>query len=523
MKQTLSMPSTKSDISAGLVVFLVALPLCLGVALASTGDNSYLFSGIIAGIVGGILVSLFSNSAIGVSGPAAGLVVIVFSGIQTLGSFPGFLTALVLAGAIQLIMGYVKAGVIAYFFPSSVIKGMLAAIGLILIFKQLPLAFGISGVSIDDSVEGDNIFKILDFARNIIQQVHYGSLITTVVGLVLLILLERPGLKKYTILKVLPPALWVVFLGIALNALYKSVFPQLEMSGVQLVNLPIAGSFGEFFNFFYLPDFSILLSNPQVYIIAITIAMVASLETLLCVEATDKLDPYKRYTSANKELRAQGIGNIVSGLIGGLPITQVIVRSSVNVDAGGRTKIASITHGIIMLICVITIPSFLNLIPLPTLAAILILVGYKLSKISLYKAMYKLKGEQFLPFIVTIVGVVGFDMLKGIALGMMVGIYFILRKNYKNSYLSEKEDFQDKPITTICLSQQVSFLNKSSIKYALEEIPEHTKVIIDGRSSSYIDYDVLESIYEFKKYTAPYKNIEVETYGIPQIEYTRSH
>lgn len=520
MKTSFSFNSIKSDLSAGLVVFLVALPLCLGVALASTGSNSYLFSGIIAGIVGGIVVSLFSNSAIGVSGPAAGLVVIVLMGIQTLGGFSAFLVALVLAGIIQLIMGYVKAGVIAYFFPSSVIKGMLAAIGLILIFKQLPLAFGISGVSIDDSVEGDNIFKILGFLKN---QVHYGSLVTTIVCLGLLVLLERPFVKKYSIFKILPPALWVVFLGIALNALYKTTMPDWYMSGIQLVSLPIADSFQDFINFFYFPDFSVLMSNSQVYVIAITIAMVASIETLLCVEATDKLDPYKRYTSTNKELRAQGIGNIVSGFIGGLPITQVIVRSSANVDAGGRTKIASITHGIIMLVCVILIPSFLNLIPLPTLASVLILVGYKLSKISLYKAMYKLKWEQFIPFIITIIGVVGLDMLKGIALGMVVGIYFVLRKNYRNSHLSEKEVFQDKPVTIIRLSQEISFLNKSSIKHALEEIPEHTKVIIDGTHSNNIDYDVLESIYEFKKYTAPYRHIEVETHGIPHIEYISAH
>lgn len=520
MKHSFSFNSIKSDVSAGLVVFLVALPLCLGVALASTGSNEYLFSGIIAGIVGGIIVSLFSNSAIGVSGPAAGLVVIVFMGIQSLGSFSAFLVALVLAGVIQLIMGYVKAGVIAYFFPSSVIKGMLAAIGLILIFKQLPLAFGISGVSIDDSVEGDNIIKILEFLS---QQIHYGSLITTIICLGLLVFLERPFLKKYSIFKILPPALWVVFVGVALNAIYKVAFPQWAMTDIQLVNLPIAGSFQEFVNFFYFPDFTVLLTNSHVYVVAITIAMVASIETLLCVEATDKLDPYKRYTSANTELRAQGIGNIVSGLIGGLPITQVIVRSSANVDAGGRTKIASITHGIIMLLCVIAIPSLLNLIPLPTLAAILILVGYKLSKISLYKAMYKLKWEQFLPFIITIIGVVGLDMLKGIALGMIVGIYFVLRKHYKNSHLSERDAFSEKQVTFIHLSQEVSFLNKSSIKYALEEIPENTKVVIDGRNSNYIDYDVLESIYEFKQYTAPYKHIEVELHGIPLIKYISAH
>ncbi|TDB64614.1 SulP family inorganic anion transporter [Arundinibacter roseus] len=513
----------KNDFPAGLVVYLVALPLCLGVALASTGRPDLLFSGIIAGVVGGVVIGILSGSALGVSGPAAGLVVIVLGALETLGSFEAFLLALVLAGIIQLVAGFLNAGIIGYYFPSSVIKGMLAAIGITLILKEIPHAFGYDKDFIGDEAfmqtDGHNTFTELYYS---VRYSSVGAIIISLVSLGILILFDRPFMKRIQLFRFLPGALFVVVLGVVMNGLFQAFSPDLAMKGEHLVQLPVASSASEFLSFFTFPDFS-FISNFDVYTVAFTLAIVASLETLLSVEATDKLDPFKRSTPTNRELKAQGVGNIVSGLIGGLPITQVIVRSSANIDSGGKTKMSTIIHGIILLLSAIFIPFFLNQIPLASLAAILLLVGYKLSKLSLYRAMYRLGWDQFIPFVVTIVAILFTDLLKGIAIGMVVAIYFILRKNYKHSYHYKKENNQHGEVITIQLSEEVTFLNKGSIGYTLDQLPEGSTVIIDGSKSVDIDYDVLEIIQDFKNHAAPLKNIKVETRGIKGVQSVGGH
>ncbi len=513
----------KNDLSASLVVFLVALPLCLGIGLASTGQPELVFSGIIAGIVGGVVVGFFSGSSLGVSGPAAGLVVIVLGALKTLGSFETLLLAVFLAGVIQLIAGFLRAGIISYYFPSSVIKGMLAAIGLTLILKEIPHALGY-----DKDFIGDFTLSQTD-GHNTFSEIYYafiynspGAIIISLISLGLIIFFERPFMKRFGLFKFLPGALFVVLTGILLNFLFKSFNPGWALDGEHLVILPVASTLGEFVSFFRMPDFS-ALSNPEVYVVAFTIAIVASLETLLCVEATDKLDPYKRNTPANQELKAQGIGNIVSGLIGGLPITQVIVRSSANINAGGKTKLSTITHGLILLLSAILIPRYLNLIPLASLAAILLVVGYKLSKISLYKEMYRLGWDQFIPFIVTIIAILATDLLKGIAIGMAFAIFYILRKNYRHAYHYKKEKKDNQEVITLRLSEEVTFLNKASIQLSLDDMPRDSKVVIDGSNSIAIDHDVLEIIHDFKKMAAPQRNIDVETIAVPEVNSSAHH
>lgn len=513
----------KSDLSASLVVFLVALPLCLGIGLASTGQPELVFSGIIAGIIGGIIVGFFSGSGVGVSGPAAGLVVIVLGAITTLKSFEALLLAVFLAGVIQLLAGFLKAGIISYYFPSSVIKGMLAAIGLTLILKEIPHALGY-----DKDFMGDFTMLQAD-GHNTFSEIYYafvynspGAIVISIVSLGLLIVFEQPFMKRYGLFKFLPGALFVVLAGILLNALFPVFNSSWLLEGEHLVQLPVAGTLGEFVSFFRFPDFS-ALTNPDVYVIAFTLAVVASLETLLCVEATDKLDPFKRSTPTNRELKAQGLGNMISGLIGGLPITQVIVRSSANINAGGKTKLSAIIHGVILLISAIFIPRYLNLIPLASLAAILLMVGYKLSKISLYKEMYRLGWDQFIPFIVTIVAILATDLLKGILIGMVFAVFYILRKNYRHAYHYKKEKNGDRDIVTLRLSEEVTFLNKASIQLSLDDLPKNAKVVIDGSNSVSIDHDVLEIINDFKNVAAPLRNIEVETISVPEVHSAAHH
>lgn len=513
----------KDDLSASLVVFLVALPLCLGIGLASTGRPDLVFSGIIAGIIGGVVVGFASGSHVGVSGPAAGLVVIVLTAMETLGSFEALMLATFLAGIIQLLGGYVRAGIIGYYFPSSVIKGMLAAIGLTLILKEIPHALGYDKDFMGDQalsqVDGHNTFNEIFYA---LEALSPGAIAISLVSLALLIVFEKPFIKRFAVFKFLPGALFVVVIGIVLNYLFAQTKPEWVLTAEHLVQLPVAGSASEFVSFFRLPDFS-SFSNPQVYVVAVTIALVASLETLLCVEATDKLDPYKRNTPTNRELKAQGLGNMVSGLIGGLPITQVIVRSSANINAGARSKLSAICHGAILLIAAYAIPHFLNLIPLASLAAILLMVGYKLSKLSLYRSMYRLGHEQFIPFIATIGGVLLTDLLKGIAIGMGVAIFYILRKNYKHSYHYKKESNHQQQTITLRLSEEVTFLNKASIQASLDEVPENARIVIDGSHSVHIDHDVLEIIHDFKAHTARLKNIQVETIGIRDVVLPAAH
>lgn len=509
----------KNDIPSGLVVFLVALPLCLGIALAS---GAPLFSGIIAGIVGGTVVASISGSALSVSGPAAGLTVIVLNAITTLGTYETFLLAVVLAGVLQLTLGYLKAGIIGHYFPSSVIKGMLAAIGLILIFKQIPHALGY-----DKDTEGDFYFLQVDgentFSEifNSLNHLSLGAIIISTISLTLLILWEKPFLKKYAFFKNVPGALVVVGLGVFINYLFTLYNPEWALENGHLVKLPVANSAQEFVNQFTLPDFT-AFSNPKVYMVAFTIAIIASLESLLSVEATDKLDPEKRNTPTNRELKAQGMGNIISGLIGGLPVTAVIVRSSANINSGGKTKLSSITHGILLLLSVIFFAGILNQIPLACLAAVLLMVGYKLAKVSLFKSMYTLGWDQFLPFVVTVITILLTDLLKGIGVGMAVSIFFILRNNYKSPYFFLKSEHQEGDIITMELAEDVTFINKGSVTLTLYHIPENSRVIIDGRKSRNIDLDVLEIIHTFAE-TAHLKNIDVQLINIPAFKAIKAH
>lgn len=496
----------KSDLPAGLVVFLVAVPLCLGIALAS---GAPLFSGIIAGIVGGTVVALLSGSPLGVSGPAAGLAVIVLTAIQTLG-YEAFLLSVAIAGIIQIVLGFAKAGVIGYFFPSSVIKGMLSGIGLIIILKQIPHAFGY-----DSDPEGDFAFKQIDgettfsALEHMLDAITPGALLISVLSLGILILWQQPFIKKFKITNIIQGPLVVVAVGIVLQQVLMGTSWNLEPE--HLVTLPIADGWGEFIGLFTLPDFS-QWSNPAIWVTAITIAIVASLETLLCVEATDKLDPYKRLTPTNLELKAQGVGNLISGLIGGLPVTQVIVRSSANIQSGGKTKAAAFIHGLMLLGSVLVIPKLLNMIPLASLAAILIVVGFKLAKPSLFKEMARLGSKQLVPFVVTIVAILFTDLLVGIGIGMVVAIFYILLNNYKTPYFVEDKR-KDAGIIHIELAEDVSFLNKASMLLSLKKLPRDSKVVIDATQTLHIDYDIKEIIMEYKA-NAAYKNIDLSFIGL---------
>jgi len=499
------------DLPASLVVFFVAVPLCLGIALAS---GAPLFAGIIAGIVGGIVVGSFSGSPLGVSGPAAGLAVIVVTSVATLsGSWEAFLLAVILAGVIQLLAGYLKLGIIAYYFPSSVIKGMLTGIGLLIILKQIPHAFGydrdFEGSLSFAQPDGQNTFSEL---VNMLGYITPGALLITFVSLFILLLWENVLMKKYKLFLMIQGPLVAVVAGILLNVAFQNGWLNFSLTQKQIVQIPVPTTVGEFFQQFTLPDFT-QFTNPDIYVIAFVLAVVASLETLLCVEATDKLDPDKRVTPTNRELKAQGIGNIVSGFIGGLPITQVIVRSSANVTFGGKSKLSAILHGVFLLLSAISIPMVLNMIPLATLASILFVVGYKLAKPSLFKQLYKLGWEHFVPFIATIAGILFTDLLKGITIGLMVSIYFILRTNFKNPYYMLKNTTHKGNDYFITLSETVSFLNKGSILQMLNHIPNESSVVIDGSKSKSIHTDVIEIIQNFQV-NAKTKNIEVELKGL---------
>lgn len=499
----------KQDLPASIVVFFVAVPLCLGIALAS---GAPLFAGIIAGIVGGIVVGMASGSPLGVSGPAAGLAVIVLSSIASLGgSWEAFLTAVVLAGIIQLLLGYAKAGFIAYFFPSSVIKGMLTGIGLLIILKQIPHALGWDKDAFGDfgffQADGENTFTEIFRAT---ESMTSGVLLITAVSMFILILWETVLSKRYKIFGMINGPLVVVVVGILMNYFYQNGILNFSLAVEQVVRIPVPENIAGFFSQFTFPDFS-ALSNFEVYKVAIVLAIVASLETLLCVEATDKMDPQKRITPTNRELKAQGLGNVISGLIGGLPVTQVIVRSTANISFGGKTKVSAIMHGFFLLISAITIASVLNMIPLASLAAILFIVGYKLAKPSLFTQMYKLGWEQFVPFTATVVGILLTDLLVGITIGLAVGIFYTLRHSYRNSYhikevTSTKEG---QKVHHLILAEEVSFFNKASVVKALDSIPADSKVVIDCTNSKSIAYDVVELIKNYES-NAKTKNITVE-------------
>ena len=508
--------NVKGDLSAGLVVFLIAVPLCLGIALAS---GAPLFSGMIAGIVGGLVIGSLSGSQLSVSGPAAGLTAVVLTAITKFGVFEVFLLAVVIGGVIQLGLGLLKAGIVANYFPSNVIKGMLTAIGIIIILKQLPHAFGYDADSEGDfafiQVDGDNSITALLSTLN---HIHLGATLITIVSV--LIILYWSKIPK---VNVVPAPLVAVLTGVGLNTLFIATGSVLAVAPSHLVNLPVASDFNSFVGQFTLPDFS-AITNKEVWVVGVTIAIVASIETLLNLEATDKLDPMRRYSPPNRELQAQGIGNIVSGMLGGLPVTSVIVRSSANINSGARTKLSAITHGALLLVCAALIPTLLNKIPLATLAAVLLVTGYKLCKISIFKEMFKNGKYQWVPFLVTVVAIVFTDLLIGISLGMAVSVIAILRGNIRSSYFFRKEKYKAGESIILELAQEVSFLNKASILLTLDHMPENSTVVIDGSKTTYIDFDVLETIREFKEVKAVQKNITViitgfkEEYKLPNTE-----
>lgn len=559
----------KSDFASGLVVFLVALPLCLGIALAS---GAPLFSGIIAGVVGGIVVGYLSQSHLSVSGPAAGLTAIVLTAITDLGAFNVFLLAVLIAGIIQLALGFLRAGSISNYFPTNVIEGMLAGIGVIIILKQIPHAFGY-----DADYEGDETFTQADgqntFSElfNIIDYIHPGAVVITVISLIILIMWPKVDVLKR--IKLVPPALVAVIVSILLNEFFISTGNSLAISKSHLVSLPVPTTLEEFKSIIILPDFT-AITNSKVWVVAFTIAVVASIETLLCIEAADRMDALKRYTNTNIELKAQGIGNIVSSLLGGLPMTSVVVRTSANNDAGAKSKMSTIIHGVLLLISVLAIPVVLNKIPLATLAAVLLLVGYKLAvpnikhfahnvpkEVNLlmfsivaaiigytnsvgvvvisvllavtvlillyciYKTSNSIEFKKkitrnqyiYFPFFATTLAVVFTDLLKGVALGMIISIIFVLRGNMKRAYNFRKEEYKEGDIIHIDLAQEVSFLNKAAVKTTLNSIPENSKVIINASDTVYIAHDVLDLIKEFKKIRAKEENIKVKLVGFKKV------
>lgn len=504
MKSNLSY--LKNDIPASIVVFFVAIPLCLGIALAS---GAPLFSGLIAGIIGGIVVGAISGSEVGVSGPAAGLAAIVLAAISSLGGYQNFLVAVVLGGVIQILFGVLRAGIIGYYFPSSVIKGMLTGIGIIIILKQIPHFFGW-----DADPEGDFAFLQLDGENTfseIFSSLNHISLGPTVIALIalgILILWSTVLSKKAKIFQLVQGPLVAVVVGIIFYAVTKGS-SAIGFNANQLVSVPVPEDTASFLAQFSFPNFS-AITNPEIWVVAFTIALVASLETLLCVEATDKLDPEKRVTPTNRELLAQGTGNVLSGLIGGLPITQVIVRSSANIQSGNKTKMSAIIHGFLLLISVILIPRLLNMIPLSVLAAILFIVGYKLAKPALFKTMYDLGWKQFVPFIVTVLGIIFIDLLIGLALGLLVGIVVVLIKSYQNSHFLhiEGEDVDDNTIK-MTLAEQVTFFHKGAILKELDNLPENSHLELDVRKTRYLDNDIIEILDDFS-YKAKIRNITIK-------------
>lgn len=491
-----------ADVSASIVVLLVALPLCLGIAL---GSGAPLFSGIIAGVVGGIVIGILSGSQLSVSGPAAGLTVIVATAITKLQVYEAFLLAVVIAGILQVVFGFIKAGVIGDYVPNAVIKGMLAAIGLILIMKQFPHLVGY-----DSDFEGnesfiqannENTFTALFSAVKFITP---SALIIGGVSLLLLMLWESKFIKSKKSLKLLPGPLIVVLVGTLINEYFKTSQPLYALEQKHLVTLPVAENAGAFFSLFTFPDIA-FLKNPDVWVSAITLAIVASLETLLGIEAADKLDPLKRVTPPNRELKAQGVGNLVSGLIGGLPLTSVVVRSSANISAGAKSKMSTIIHGLMLLLCVMLIPTILNKIPLSALAAVLIFTGYKLAKVSLFKEFYRKGFDQFVPFVVTIGAILMTDLLVGIVVGIGVGLFFLVRSNFRSAVLV----VNDQNNYLIRFRKDVSFLNKPIVKKKLEEVPKNSYVIIDAARADFIDKDVIEEVNNFLCH-AHLKKIKVE-------------
>lgn len=502
----------KYDLPASLVVFLVALPLCLGIALASGAPP---FAGIIAGVIGGVIVGLFSGSQLSVSGPAAGLTLIVLNGINSVGSYEAFLLAVSIAGVLQLILGFAGAGLIGSYFPNSVIKGMLAAIGLILIFKQIPHAMGIDKVTegsesftptgleitqtADGAIKSNTFLDILDAFQNALP----GAALISSICLFLGILWGFGFIKNNKVLGMIPGPLIMVLAGVFINYLLGIYVPALQLQGNHLVSVPNEG-FGAIVDGLQFPDMA-AITNDQVWILAFTIAIIASLETLLSIDASDKLDPQRRLTPLNRELKAQGLGNFLSGLIGGIPLTAVIVRTSANVTSGGRTKVSAIVHGLMLVFTVLVIPDLLNMIPLAALAAVLLLVGYKLTTPKLYKNMFGKGWSSFLPFVVTVIAILFTDLLKGIGIGMVVGIAMVLRSNFKYAIFLDKDGLNYR----IRFNKDVSFLNKARLRKVLKAIPDNAYVEISNDENYFLDSDIIETIEEFASHSQ-YRNILVK-------------
>lgn len=493
----------RNDLPASVVVLLVALPLCLGIAV---GSNAPPLSGIIAGCIGGIVVGLLSRSALSVSGPAAGLTSIVVSALAVL-PFEAFLMSVFLAGVFQIMLGFAKAGVIGDYVPNSVIKGMLAAIGIILVLKQIPHLLGR-----DADFEGDEAFLQLD-QHNTFSELFYSipdiTPLAAIIGLTCLaviVLFETDRLKGLAFLKFIPVPLIVVLIGVLLDRSLGG--PIWFLQPDQRVDLPITSTRADVAALLTFPDRSALF-NPQVWTVAVTLALVASLETLLSIEAVDKLDPLQRVTPTNRELKAQGVGNMISGLLGGLPITSVIVRSSANVQAGGRSRASTILHGWMLLGCVLLIPQVINLIPKSALAAILIFTGYKLARVALFKEFFARGWDQFIPFVVTIASILFLDLLKGVGVGLLVGLFYVVRSNFRSAIISVESGTDH----LLRLRKDVSFLNKPLVKRYLEAIPPNTHLIIDVTRADFLDQDVVDGIDAFLQ-RAHLKNIQVDVQHI---------
>ncbi len=502
--------SWRQDLPASIVVVLVALPLCLGVALASGAPLS---SGLLAGVIGGVIVGLLSDSQLMVSGPAAGLTAIVLAGITALGSFPAFLMAVIIGGVLQIILSVMRAGIIGYYFPSAVIRGMLAGIGVILILKQLPHAVGYDADFEGDEAflqpDGSNTFSAIGSA---FEQIQPGALIICLISLALLIAWASiPALKK---IKLLPGPLVVVLAGIALNAAYGAMAPGWALGASHLVQLPLPETARDLLNYIIFPDFG-ALASPETWRLGVTIAIVASLESLLSLEATDKLDPYKRESDTNRELLAQGVGNTIAGFVGALPVTGVIVRSSANITAGARTRWSAIIHGLMLLVAVLTIPAALNYIPLSALAAILLYTGWKLASPSLWASTYRQGMQQFIPFAVTVIAIVLTDLLVGIAVGMLIGLFFILSEYLRQPALSRVSP-PEAVLQRYQLPDQATFLSKANIERTLDALPSGARVEIDGRNTRRFDHDVLEILHDFSK-TAELRGIDYRLVGVPEL------
>jgi len=503
----------KYDLPAGLSVFLVALPLCLGIALAS---GAPLYSGLLSGIIGGLVVSLISGSPLAVSGPAAGLTTIVGSSIISLGDYKIFLLAVIVAGVFQVVLGLLKLGAIANYFPSSVIKGMLAAIGILLISKQIPIALGYDKPNF---WTGGflNLFSSENFFGNIERfngQLTMGAILITGISLIVLILLQLPMAKK---LKVIPAPLLVVVIGILINMIFTNATSVFSLKQTQLVAIS-----SDIFSGISFPDFSQFFSNKEIWKDGLVIGLLASLETLLCIEAIDKLDRRNRITPVNRELIAQGIGNMTCGLLGAIPITAVVVRGAANVDAGARTKLSAFTHGLFLSLAVLLVPFVLNKIPYASLSAILLVTGYNLTKFKLYRNMWSLGLKQFLPFIITIIIILATDLLIGVSIGLLISIYYIVRNNFKAEYKITETQHLGIDTYLIKLNSNVTFLNKVNLRKALDQIPEYSMLTIDGSECNFIDYDILEIISEYHN-KARERHIELHLKGIEKVNVTAIH